>query len=140
MNFRNTDSKDSKEGKSYLNYLDRKYDVFLKTLCIMLPEEEAKTSLEYLKVSMLYAPYMEKLKLALEEKTGLQISYEEVDLVFGHILTIVRNKYKTTLRQFEVDKHMLELHYVNQFLDLADDTDHLDAITSVMFGQNPLKD
>lgn len=137
MNFRN--DKEVEEGAAYMVYLKRKLKIFQAALSLVSNDPRNKEAMHVrVFTASKYAPYMEKLKNKLCDLTGLDLSFAEVDMIYTVILEGAKANNKKELRKLEILKHRRELRAVNKAIGLEDDDAHLEAITRLMLGINPL--
>lgn len=138
MNFRN--DKEIQEGAAYMTYLKRKEKIFQAALSLISKTTEHKEAM-HIRVfsSSKYAPYMEKLRNKLCELTNLDLSFAKVDMIFSVLIEGSKVNNKIDLRKLEILKHRRELEGVNELLGLENDVAHMDTITKLMLGINPLK-
>jgi len=138
MNFRS--DKEVQESTPYMTYLKRKEKVFQAALSLIPKSAEHKEAMHVRVFSASkYAPYMEKLRDKLCELTDLDLSFVEVDMIFSILIDGSKNNNKVDLRKLEILKHRRELEGVNELLGLENDVAHMDTITKLMLGINPLK-
>lgn len=137
MNFRNSD--DEKEGSSYKIYLERKVKVLLAAHDIAKSPQSREKMHAKITAAGIYSSYMEKMKQAVSDKIGIDISYAELDIIFPILLDGARRNNIELLRTHDAIKHMEELSSVNRLLDLKNDLDHFKTITKLVLGIDPLE-